>query len=168
MRFIKYLLYILLITSCKPNKTNQQEEQTETISITDEKHITNAPCTPLEKKAAEAVINWKAYQQTTKLIKKYYDTTIAEALLNATELADKTKELKASIKIKELQTPSMKARLNVLHNEALRLKDMKDIKSIKDEEVAEEVKKMLKVYNALNIKINSIYRISSYEIDINS
>ncbi|MBS9767012.1 MAG: hypothetical protein KGV44_05675 [Flavobacteriaceae bacterium] len=168
MNHIK-LLFItsILFISCHSNKkSNQNEEEKDTVSIVKNERITSAPAVLLEKEASEEMKNWKAYQRVTELVKNYYNTTVFEALKNAPELVEATKILKDSIKVQKLEIPSVKARLNVLHNEALRLEDMSKIPSITDKEVKNEVQKMLKIYSAINAKINTIYRIEKYDIDI--
>ncbi len=162
------IITCLLLISCNSNKKNTQTSPSQKDSIPSFKkeQITNAPAVLLEKDANKAVKNWKAYQRASELVKNYYNTTVYEALKNAPELVEATKKLKDSIGVQKLKIPSVKARLNVLHNEALRLQDMSKIPSITDEEVKEEVKKMLKIYSAINSKINTIYRIDKYDIDI--
>ena len=53
------------------------------------------------------------------------------------------------------KTPSVKIRLNVLNNEALRLFDMDSIPNITNKEVIHETKNIVNAFNALNIKINN-------------
>ncbi len=168
MSRIKVLFIVaILLWSCNPSKKEANTQQNDkTIQVDKKEQITNAPAILLEKKASEEVKDWKAYQQVSELIKNYYNISIFEALKNAPELVEATQKLKDSIKVKRLEIPSVKARLNVLHNEALRLQDMSKIPSITDEEVKKEVQKMLKVYSAVNSKINTIYHIDKYEIDV--
>jgi hypothetical protein len=71
--------------------------------------------------------------------------------------------MKDSIRVKDLKTPSVIARINVLENETLRLADMATISSIKDSEVKEEVTNILTVYSAINSKINTIYKASAIQ-----
>ncbi len=157
----------MLLISCHSNKkSNKTDETKDTLSVVQNEQITSAPAILLEKEASEEVKNWKAYQRVTELMKSYYTTTVFEALKNAPELVEATRILKDSIKVQKLEIPSVKARLNVLYNEALRIEDMSKIPSITDEEVKNEVQKMLKIYSAINEKINTIYRIEKYEIDI--
>ncbi len=168
MNYIKFLVFIsFLLFSCNSNKKGvKAQESTDSISLSKER-VTSAPAILLEQKPAGEISKWKHYQKASELIKSYYNITVYEALKNAPELVNLTEKLKDSIQIEKLETPGIKARLNVLHNEALRLQDMSKIPSITDEEVKQEVQKMLKIYSAINSKINSIYRIEEYEIDIN-
>ncbi len=76
-------------------------------------------------------------------------------MLNAEELAKLAQELKDSIRIEELQTPSIKIRLNIIHNEALRIEDISKISIITEEEIHKEYIKIYEAFSALNSKINN-------------
>ncbi|WP_457618374.1 hypothetical protein, partial [Lutibacter sp.] len=71
--------------------------------------------------------------------------------------------MKDSIRIEKLKQPSVIARLNVLENEALRLADMATIHSISNEEVKNEVEKIVEIYSAVNSKINTIYKVAAIQ-----
>ena len=67
--------------------------------------------------------------------------------------------MKDSIRLEELDVPSIRMRLNVLHNESLRLWDMSQITSITAEEVAAENENLINAYSALNLKINDLMKL---------
>ena len=110
----------------------------------------------LNSKAIKLVETWDEYQNIDELLKQYQNINSNLALLNAKELSVLAKQLKDSIRVEILKIPSVKIRLNVLHNETLRLADMNTIPSITEEEVVEENSNILNAYSALNLKINNI------------
>ena len=89
---------------------------------------------------------------------KYYNVSKLEALNNAKELSDLVKVMKDSIKLDKLDKINVIARFNVLYNETLRLADMTTIPSITEDEVRDEVKKIIDLYSSVNSKINTIYK----------
>ena len=89
---------------------------------------------------------------------KYYNVSKLEALNNSKELSDLVKNMIDTIRIDKLDKINVIARFNVLHNETLRLADMANIPSITEDEVKEEVKKIIDLYSAVNSKINTIYK----------
>ena len=77
--------------------------------------------------------------------------------------------MKDSLSVEKLNKKNVVARINVLENEALRLADMATISSITNQEVKTEVDKIVELFDALNSKINTIYKTEelqkSLEID---
>jgi hypothetical protein len=160
---MKYLFRFLLIIlvfnfSCSNNKKVEKSDEIIDSVIVDPDRIVSNIGETLIPSAKRALNDWKEYQNFDNFIIKYYNVSILEALNNANELATLTQELKDSIRVNKLEVNNVVARLNVLHNEALRLNDMATIRSITDEEVKDEVKKILEVYSAVNSKINTIYK----------
>jgi hypothetical protein len=113
--------------------------------------------------AKRALETWNEYNDVDDFIIKYYNISIMEALLNAQELSDLVKLMRDTIRVENLDKLNVIARFNVLHNETLRLADMANIPSIKDEEVNEEVTRILEVFSAVNSKINTIYKASALQ-----
>tara|TARA_R110001583_G_scaffold83631_3_gene220702 strand:+ start:8704 stop:9243 length:540 start_codon:yes stop_codon:yes gene_type:complete len=109
-------------------------------------------------KAKKAVLEWKEYNDVDEFILKYYNISNSEALNNAEELAELVQLMKDTVRVEALKELNITARFNVLHNEALRLADMATIPSITNEEVKEEVLKIVGVFSAVNSKINTIYK----------
>jgi len=167
---MKYLLGVVLLLimqlfSCQREgkQVLDNEKDKDTINIeTADKFISNIGET-LQPGAKRAVAFWGEYQLIDELLTRYYAISPSEALSNADELNTLSRELKDSIRIKSLEIPEMKARLNVLNSECLRLKDMSEIPAIKQEEVAEKVKDILGAFSAVNAKINSIYAVNTLE-----
>lgn len=109
----------------------------------------------LTPKSRVFIQDWKEYQRLSSFLEDNKIYTPEESLLNAEELAKLTQELKDSIRIEELQTPSVKIRLNVIHNEALRIEDMSKISIITRDEINTEYGKIYEAFSALNSKINN-------------
>ncbi len=115
-----------------------------------------APVIALNKESEELVQDWKEYQDFSELIVQYREITKADALLNSDELEELAQYLKDSVRVEKLDIPSVRMRLNVLHNEAKRLSDMSTIPTITEEEVLAENNNVLDAFAALNIKINNL------------
>lgn len=160
MKYIIPFLLIILLTgfSCNRNKeTAQVSEKSDSLKL-DENRIENRIGETLIPEAKQEMDTWKEYQDADELMLKYYSITTLEALSDARELSELVKRMKDSIRIEKLQKPNIIARLNVLHNETLRLEDMANIPSITKEEVKEEVNNIIAIYSAMNSKINTIYQ----------
>lgn len=154
-----FLLIILLLNfSCNRNKeTALVSEKADSLKL-DVNRIENKIGETLIPEAKAEMDTWKEYQQVDELLLKYYSITNMEALANAQELSNLVKSMKDSLRVEKLQKANIIARINVLHNETLRLADMANIPSISKAEVKEEVSNIVSIYSALNSKINTIYR----------
>ncbi len=152
------LLPVLLSYSCK-TKTNEEEVPE---FVTEQEQVpklkSSAPVVGLSPDSEKLVSNWTEYQKVSEIIVEYREITKADALLNSIELEELTRYLKDSVRSEKLDIPSVRMRLNVLHNEAKRLADMSTIPTITDSEVLEENEKVLSAYADLNIKINDMSR----------
>lgn len=156
---ILYLLMIITsISSCKKNNSTTKTTDvivSDTINIVDQKEIRSIGETllPASKKTVE---NWNEYQQLDLLLTNFYSISPNEALNLSKELSTITQQLKDSVIIERFTQPDISIRINVLHNNALRLTDMASITSIKPEEVKNEIQSILDAFSALNAKINNI------------
>lgn len=165
MKYIIPFLLIILLTgfSCNKNKEVQDVSEIADSLKLDANHIENRIGETLIPEANEALKNWKEYQHVDELLLKYYSITTLQALADAKELSELVRQMKDSISIEKLQKPNIIARINVLHNETLRLADMATIPSISKEEVKEEVGNIVEIYSAMNSKINTIYKSESIQ-----
>lgn len=114
---------------------------------------------PLKPEAQKWLSTWPEYQNFKELISQYERISMSEALQNSQELESMARLMKDSIRLEELDVPSIRMRLNVLHNESLRLWDMSQITSITAEEVAAENENLINAYSALNLKINDLMKL---------
>ena len=166
MKHILYLFLSLFLFSCGNNKKDAlnttQEIPKRSIA---KQHIRLENISPDFKNKVE---NWGDLQTVTSFIKKFENVSPNEALSNALELRD----LVASLKDNEIpefcDIPSFHARINVLHNETLRLVDLTLIPAITSDEVNLQVDKTIVAFSAVNSKINTIYSKKRFEdaIDI--
>ena len=162
-----FLILSILILSCNKSasKKNNEIEQDSLINNSTKiiHHIAK-----LNSKAKDLVANWDEYQNIDELLIQYQNISTNLALLNAKELSVLANHLKDSIRVENLKIPSVKIRLNVLHNETLRLADMASIPRIKEEQVIEEKNNILNAYSALNLKINNIVNKEYLNEEVNS
>ncbi|MFT5761283.1 MAG: hypothetical protein ACI8WA_000394 [Polaribacter sp.] len=150
-----YFIFLFLIfLSCKKNTAVQEPEIQKSDKNIVQKH--NAALL-LENISNKKVVNWKEYQQVSNNLKQFSAISANEALNNAIQLSEVVKFLKDSIRPKELLNLSFRTRINVLENEALRLKDMTFIPAITANEVNIQVDKIIAAFSATNSKINTIY-----------
>ena len=169
-----FLLIIFFLSfSCNKLKTTQEvSKNLDSLKISLDTRIVSRLGETLIPTAKKAISDWKEYRNVDKFILRYYNISNMEALQNARELSELIKQMKDSIRVEQLKQPSVIARLNILHNEALRLADMATIHSISNEEVKNEVEKIVEIYSAVNSKINTIYKVAaiqkSLEVDTES
>lgn len=120
----------------------------------------------LENSSKNYVANWTEYQSVNEHLKKFSSISANEALNNALKLSDLVKLLKDSIRPEELINLPFRTRINVLDNEALRLKDMTFIPAITANEVTAQVEKIIAAFSATNSKINTVYTQLEVEKDL--
>jgi hypothetical protein len=157
MNKLKILFFFILLISfaCKKSETDENKTISEKVKDTVLKNYTLHITEPLRPKAMELTKEWKEYQKVDKFLQNNHQKNAEETLLNADELARLTQELKDSIRIETFNTPDYKIRLNVINNEALRLKDMSSIPNLSENEVLNEYEKVFKAFTALNSKLNN-------------
>ncbi len=157
-----FLICFLACEKIKPEKKVLSIDSTRTNIIKVDYVISK-----LNPKAKELVKHWNEYQKLDEFIQQYQKTSISNALLNAKELSELSKQLKDSIRVEKLKISSVKVRLSVLHNETLRLADMATINHITNAEVIQENKNILEAYSAFNLKINNIISQEKLNNDVN-
>jgi len=164
---IIFLVLLIIVFSCDKAVSKRNIEVARDSLVSNTLKV-NYPVVKLNSKAKKLVENWDEYQNIEELLKQYQHITTNMALLNAKELSVLSKQLKDSIRIEQLKIPAVKIRLNVLHNETLRLADMETIPSITESEVIEENNNILDAYSALNLKINNIVNQENLNQELNS
>ena len=158
IRIILLLLLALSTLSCKKNSDSEEIPEYATERGLGASLKSEAPVVALSKESEELVKGWKEYQDFNEQIIQYREISKSDALLNSVELEELARYMKDSIRVEKLDIPSVRMRLNVLHNEAKRLSDMSTIPTITDEEVLAENNNVLDAFAALNIKINDLAR----------
>lgn len=164
---IIFLILSIAIFSCNKTISKKKQEVLRDSLISNTSKM-NHPIAMLNNKAKSLVANWDEYQNIDELLKQYQNISANLALLNAKELSVLARQLKDSIRIEKLKIPSVKIRLNVLHNETLRLADMETIPSITESEVYEENNNIINAYSALNLKINNIVNQENLNEEVSS
>lgn len=159
MRFFLSLLLSFFIFSCDNNLKNEtlsNKEIAQKSNATDDEFFKiTLKKVKLHSEAKKVVEDWQEYIAVSEFIPEFYNTSTKQALFNSIEFYKLTSYLKDSTKIEQFTKPSIKTRINVLNNEALRLFDMDSIPSITNKEVIHETENIINAYNALNIKINN-------------
>ena len=158
IRIILLLFLALSTLSCKKNSDSEETPEYATERGLGASLKSEAPVVALSKESEELVKGWKEYQDFNEQIIQYREISKSDALLNSIELEELARYMKDSIRVEKLDIPSVRMRLNVLHNEAKRLSDMSTIPTITDEEVLAENNNVLDAFAALNIKINDLAR----------
>lgn len=162
--FVSLVLISLFVVSCKKTiqTPNKKEKKTE-MNIT----VKHKPVKELSELSKKNIKDWEEYDILNKHLERFYQTSPREALDMAVELTQLLKTLKDSTNIKALKTNALRARYNVLENEALRLKDMTLIPAIKPTEVNSQIDKILAVFSSYTEKINTIYSKKKFDEEIN-
>lgn len=165
LKNIFFILLTVLIFSCKKTTTT-----TEIVDVNDSiqtnRMVPKSTIVALTSEAQLEIENWEEYQKLDDFIAQYKNITMSDALFNAKDLANLAQQLKDSIRVDKFKTPSVKIRLNVLHNETLRLADMAEIKTISENEVLQENENILDAFSALNLKINNILSQENLNSDV--
>ncbi len=159
MKIAPVIIIILFASLLSCNRTTSKKE-IEVVQDTIKTSKIKAVYTEikLNSKAKKAVENWIEYQKIDEFIVQFHNISLTDAIFNANELAELSQQLKDSIRVEKFKTSSVKIRLNVLHNETLRLSDLATIPKISELEIQKENENILNAYSALNLKINNIIR----------
>lgn len=162
-----FLIVIVVVSACKPSNKRKNIKQpiVDTIKEPDKKNISKIGVS-LRPSTKKEIAEWKEYQLVKDILTNYYAISNAEALSNAQELNRLVINLKDSIRDEKLTTPAVQARINILHNECMRLNDMANIPAISPEEVTATTKRILEAFSGLNAKLNSVYSLRDLESDL--
>ncbi len=164
--FLKFVIVLLVFNfiSCTKHEVSKQVKDVMQDSIPkNNKKMVNSIAEVLLPKAKKTVSKWNDYKELDVLMTRYYAVSKNDAYNNAEELVALTSHLKDSIVIKKLETPAMKIRFNVLHNEALRLQDMASLSDISKEALNAQLKRIIAAYGVMNAKINDLISVDDLE-----
>ena len=164
MRNLLYIL-ILIFWSCQNGPSIKEPKVKKSEMNLIKKHPS---ALALELSSKNKITSWEEYQRVTNSLHRFSSISASEALNNALKLSEEIKFLKDSIRPKELLNSSFRTRINVLENEALRLKDMTFIPAISANEVHTQINKIIDAFSATNSKINTTYSQLEVELDINN
>lgn len=157
------LSFFFLIVSCESGEKKQMtSDKIDSIQNSEEKIQRKIDIT-LSKASREAVKDWHEFEEVDDFILNYYNISVSDALTLSSELNDLVVLMRDSVRVDQLKIDPIKARLNVLQNETMRLKDMSTINSITAEEVSQEVFSILEVYDSFLSRINTIYKVEELQ-----
>ena len=161
MRVLFILCFVLTLASCQKQVTTNDENKTEQALLSVVQNFKKPDdIMPQYKKDVE---NWTHYRNLASFMERFEQASANEVLSNAMELETMVKTLKDSVNPKPFDIDALKARINILHNESLRLSDMTNIPAITTTEVIEQTKKTINAYSSINSKINTILTKKKFE-----
>lgn len=161
MRVLYILFSILILGSCQKQVTTDNENKTEQALLSVVQSFKKPDdIMPQYKKEVES---WTHYRNLTSFMERFEKASANEVLSNAMELETMVKTLKDSVIPNPFNGDALKARINILHNESLRLSDMTNIPAITTTEVIEQTKKTINAYSSVNSKINTILTKKKFE-----
>lgn len=163
--FLILFFSILFVLSCQKNE--EQTAKTQTNKPKMSVAISHKAPTVLSPNAQKKITNWKEYKEINDFLGRFKNISPSEALSNALELKDLSKNLKDSIRVELLKTPAFNARLNVFENETLRLADMTYIPAISPKEVNQQIDKILLLFESINAKIDAVVTKENLEKNVN-
>ena len=156
--FILILSTFFLVTSCQTEAKKDNSSAAVDSIQSNEIKIQSRIASTLSKTSRNSLKEWSEFEEVDNFILNYYNISISDALSLSSELNDLVTLMRDSVRVKKLNVPTINARLNVLQNETLRLRDMSNISSITSEEVDKQVLSILEVYDSFISKINTIYK----------
>jgi len=161
MRVLILLCFVLTLASCQKQVTTDDENKTEQALLSVVQSFKKPDdILPQYKKEVES---WTHYRNLTSFMERFEKASANEVLSNAMELETMVKTLKDSVIPNPFNVDALKARINILHNESLRLSDMTNIPAITNSEVIEQTKKTINAYSSINSKINTILTKKNFE-----
>jgi len=162
--FLFFLVACFAFTSCKKTIQTPDEDFVKTEMSIAVKH---KKASTLSKLAASKIENWQEYTNLNEFLIQFENISPDEALNLANELSSLTKSLKDSIKnVPDLKNNAVTARINVLENETLRLKDMTKIPAIRHNEINTQIDKILLIFGSFNEKVNTLYTKKQFDEEI--
>lgn len=114
----------------------------------------------------DSIADWKGYHRVQQTLERISTTSPNEVLSSADELVKNIIVMKDSILIKALIKKGIKARINGLYNQSLRLQDMKHIPAITVKEITNQTQGLFVIFRMINRKINAIYDQVDFENDM--
>lgn len=156
--------------SCKNNKNKKETEKNEVssekyLNIKDEVIVFDSLAF-VDVVYKDSIKDWKGYFKVAKDLDFLKKTTPNEVLSASDELVKDVTLMRDSITVQTLNEKGIKARLNALYNQSLRLKEMKSIPAIKVSEIIDETKGLFSIYRMINHKINALYEQVNFEKDL--
>lgn len=161
LKNIIYISVFATIFSCttKQKETRLLKEEKPLMSVV-RKYPSAKEIRPIYKEATE---NWTQLKAVAEFLERFKNVSAKEILSNAVELEALVAVLKKEGHPDVFNTTAFKARVNILHNESLRLLDMRNIPAITVAEVDAQTKKIIASFSSVNVKINTILSKKAFE-----
>lgn len=161
-----FIISTLLLFACTKANKKDQEDQPEIISENSNTKITHSLGEVLNPQARKVIETWNEYAAVENIINEYYNISTTKALSNAQELSNATQQLRDSIRVERFKEADLKIRLNVLHNSALRLNDMREIPEIDEKEIKTEVSNLINTFTSITSKLNNVVNQKNLEKEL--
>lgn len=162
------MIAVFFFSCAKNQQKEEQKEEFKSLFSVEKEHVSFKTIEPAYEQQVES---WEQLKTVTSFLSRFKKASPNDILGNALELESLVKTLKDTVKPVIFKGLSLQTRLNILHNETLRLSDMTFISAISAEEVHEQTNKILKAFSAVNSKINTILQKKQFEdaikIDVN-
>ncbi|MDP5106044.1 MAG: hypothetical protein NWQ31_07730 [Polaribacter sp.] len=154
MKNILFLITLGIFFSCNKKKEENTQKQDTTSPLSEIKSYKAAEkVNPIFLKEIE---NWQELKAVDEFLSRFQKVSSNEILSNALELKELVVSLKDSVKPPLFDNDSFITRINILHNETLRLVDMTFIPAITADEVSMQTKNIINAFSAITSKVTSI------------
>lgn len=111
----------------------------------------------------DSIASWKGYHQVKEILERLKNNTPNEVLSTSEELVRKVVLMRDSLEIDLLKKRGVKARINALYNQSLRLQEMAEIPSITIPEVKKQTQGLFVIFRMINRKVNAVYQQQEFE-----
>lgn len=173
MKYIYFAIAVIfvLIVSCK--KDTEKKEVVTKLSIKNSKYSNPKDDVLLfdsigfvNVKYKDSITTWSGYYRVKKTLESLKETT-PNLVLNASQnLVADVVVMRDSIPVTGLKVKGMRARINGLYNQSLRLQEMNEIPSITVKEVIRQTKGLFVIFRTIDKKINAIYEQVDFEKEL--
>jgi len=163
MKYIIYSICALFFLSCNDGKINSKQAIKKPQLSQIKKHV---KISKIHAKYQTEIEEWQEYENLSVFLNQFATISPNDVLNNSRELNDLAKNLVDSLKPVIFETPAFNARVNLLYNQTLRLFDMSSIPAIKDNEVNNNIDKVLNAFSSINSKINTTLKQRELELSV--
>tara|TARA_R110001592_G_scaffold334173_2_gene618353 strand:+ start:839 stop:1450 length:612 start_codon:yes stop_codon:yes gene_type:complete len=154
LKNILFLLAFCILYSCnKKKEENVQKQDTTSLLSVVKSYKAAEKVNPIFLKEIES---WQELKAVDEFLSRFNKVSSNEILSNAFELKELVQSLKDGVKPPLFDNDSFITRIDILHNETLRLVDMTFIPAITADEVAMQTKNIINAFSAINAKVTSI------------
>ncbi len=169
MKYMYLLLVLGLCFACSKKKEASKSEGTKLMKsyVGEKDKEVKFDTVHLEKvRFKDSIKDWKGYHKIDALLKVLKTSTPNELLYTADDFVKDIKLMKDSIPVESLKKPGMRARINGMYNQALRLKEMSTIPAITVDEVVKQTVGLYAIFNMITTKVNAIYDQENFENEL--